>query len=107
MDNVRADKTREAWLATLDKFRRDRDRAANTEMWSPSLDAASRDELAAIQNEKLCAAVPFLYENSPFYRRRFERFGLVLRHAHRLQAAAGRQSLRLRRLIPRYRKNKY
>jgi phenylacetate-CoA ligase len=77
MDNARADKTREAWLATLDKFRRDRDRAANTEMWSPSLDAASRDELAAIQNEKLCAAVPFLYENSPFYRRRFERLGLL------------------------------
>ena len=76
MDNARADKTRQVWLATLDKFRRDRDRAANPEMWSPSLDAASRDQLAAIQNEKLCAAVPFLYENSPFYRHRFERLGL-------------------------------
>jgi phenylacetate-CoA ligase len=77
MDRARADKARELWLATLDKFRRDRDRAATAEMWSPSLDAASRDELAAIQNEKLCAAVPFLYENSPFYRRRFERLGLL------------------------------
>src|SRR5262249_58169005 len=46
-------------------------------MWSPRLDAASRDELAAIQSEKLRAAVPFLYENSPFYRRRFERLGLL------------------------------
>jgi phenylacetate-CoA ligase len=77
MENARAEKTRAAWLATLDKFRRDRDRAASPEMWSPSLDAASRDELAAIQNEKLCAAVPFLYENSPFYQRRFRRLGLV------------------------------
>src|SRR5215472_11569603 len=75
MDN--ADKTRQIWLATLDKFRRDPDRAARPDMWSPSLDAASRDELAAIQNEKLRAAVPFLYENSAFYRHRFERLGLL------------------------------
>jgi phenylacetate-CoA ligase len=45
-------------------------------MWSPRLDAASRDELIAIQNEKLRAAIPFLYENSPFYRGRFDRLGL-------------------------------
>ena len=75
MDN--ADKTRQAWLATLDKFRRDPNHAATPDMWSPNLDAASRDELAAIQNEKLRAAVPFLYENSAFYRRRFERLGLL------------------------------
>ena len=76
MVNARADSTRETWLATLDKFRHDRDRAANADMWSPRLDAASRDELTAIQSEKLRAVVPFLYENSPFYRRRFERLGL-------------------------------
>jgi phenylacetate-CoA ligase len=77
MVNARADSTRETWLATLDKFRHDRDRAANADMWSPRLDAASRDELIAIQSEKLRAVVPFLYENSPFYRRRFERLGLL------------------------------
>jgi phenylacetate-CoA ligase len=77
MADGRADSTRETWLATLDKFRHDRDRAANAEMWSPRLDAASRDELTAFQNEKLRAAVPFLYENSPFYRRRFENLGLL------------------------------
>ena len=76
MADARAESTRETWLATLDKFRHDRDRPANPDMWSPRLDAASRDELTAIQNEKLRAAVPFLYENSPFYRRRFERLGL-------------------------------
>jgi phenylacetate-CoA ligase len=76
MSNERADKTRKLWLATLDRFRNDPNRAAQPDMWSPSLDAASRDELTAIQNEKLRAAIPFLYENSSFYRRRFERLGL-------------------------------
>src|SRR6476620_1013513 len=76
MADTRADITRETWLATLDKFRYDRDRPANPDMWSPRLDTASRDELISIQNEKLSAAVPFLYENSPFYRRRFDRLGL-------------------------------
>ena len=92
MADARADSTRETWLATLDKFRHDRDRAANAEMWSPRLDAASRDELTAIQNEKLRAAVPFLYENSPFYRRRFERLGLLpsdLRSVDDLREMAG------------------
>ncbi len=77
MSNNRADSTRETWLATLNKFQYDHDRAADPDMWSPRLDAASRDELTAIQSEKLRAVVPFLYENSPFYRRRFERLGLL------------------------------
>jgi phenylacetate-CoA ligase len=77
MDTSRAEQTRAAWLATLETFRHDPDRPATDDMWSPRLDAASRDELAAIQTEKLRAAVPFLYENSPFYRRRFARHGLL------------------------------
>jgi len=76
MADKRADMTRDTWLATLDKFRYDRDCPANDDMWSPRLDAASRDEITSIQNEKLRAAVPFLYENSPFYRGRFDRLGL-------------------------------
>ena len=77
MSNARADRTREQWLAMLAKHRYDPHRTATPEMWSPRLDAASRDELAAIQNEKLKAVAPFLYENSAFYRRRFDRLGLV------------------------------
>jgi len=76
MANGRADDTRRTWLAMLDKHRHDPDRSATAQMWSPRLDAASRDELIAIQNDKLRAAVPFLYENSPFYRRRFARLGI-------------------------------
>ncbi len=75
MKASKAEETRKAWLATLEKFRRDPDRPASAEIWSPSLECCSRDEIAAIQGEKLRAVVPFLFENSPFYRARFDRLG--------------------------------
>jgi phenylacetate-CoA ligase len=70
--------TRNAWLAALAKH-------AETEALPDSLhssrtrhyDFASRDEIRAIQDEKLAALTPFLYENSQFYRRRFDRLGLL------------------------------
>src|SRR6266849_569567 len=68
---------RRHWLDTLARYRRDPDRPATADYWSPSLDCASRDELTAIQNAKLAASVPCLYENSDFYRRRFARLGLT------------------------------
>ncbi len=73
----RADKTRARWLETLEHFREDRDVPGSPQYWSPRLDTASRDELRAIQDAKVAAVVPFLYENSAFYRRRFDRLGLV------------------------------
>jgi phenylacetate-CoA ligase len=73
----RADATRAAWLAVLDRYCQDRDAPGSARYWSPRLDTASRDELRAIQDAKLAAVVPFLYENSDFYRRRFDRLGLV------------------------------
>ena len=76
-DTDRAQATRRKWLATLDKYRRDFEQAGSAEYWSPSLDCASRDELRAIQDEKLAALTPFLYENSLFYRRRFDKLGLA------------------------------
>ncbi len=69
--------TRNTWLATLEKFKYDDNAAANLNMWSPNLDGASRDKLTAIQNEKLTAVTPFLYENSAFYRNRFDSLGLA------------------------------
>src|SRR5215472_10501483 len=77
MSGSRADATRSAWLAALDKFRFDPERPAGELIWSPRLDSPSRDQLMAIQTEKLRAAVPFLYENSAFYRRRFDGLGLL------------------------------
>lgn len=69
--------TRRVWLDVLDKYRRDFDGPGSDDYWSPSLDCASRDELRAIQDEKIAAVTPFLYENSAFYRRRFDGLGLT------------------------------
>lgn len=73
----RADETRATWLAVLDRYCENRERAGSDKYWSPRLDTASRDEIRAVQDAKLAACVPFLYENSAFYRRRFERLGLI------------------------------
>jgi phenylacetate-CoA ligase len=77
MSDDRAERTRAAWLETLARYRRDPDRPGSADHWAPSLDCASRDELRAIQDAKLAALTPFLYENSTFYRRRFDRLGLI------------------------------
>jgi phenylacetate-CoA ligase len=76
-NNSRAAATRRHWLETLDRYVQDRDVPGSADYWSPRLDTASRDEIAAIQDAKVAAVVPFLYENSDFYRRRFERLGLI------------------------------
>ncbi|GMQ83235.1 MAG: phenylacetate--CoA ligase family protein [Rhodothermia bacterium] len=73
----RREKTRARWLETLASHRRDFDAPASEDFWSPSLDTASRDELTNIQNTKLAVLTPFLYENSGFYRRRFDRLGMT------------------------------
>ena len=77
MSGDRKEATRNHWLDTLRSHQKDADAAASEAYWSPSLDTASRDELIAIQNAKIAAATPFLYENSPFYRRRFDSLGLA------------------------------
>ena len=86
---VRAEATRRAWLETIERHRHDRDAPGSADYWSPRLDTASRDEIRAIQDDKIAAVAPFLYENSDFYRRRFDRLGLVptdLRNVDDLQA---------------------
>lgn len=73
----RADETRSRWLATLARFREDFAAPSGARYWAARLDTCARDELVAIQNAKLAALTPFLYENSGFYRRRFDRLGLL------------------------------
>ena len=77
MTDDRRAKTRAHWLETMAAHRKDPDGPGSEDYWSPALDTASRDELRAIQNAKIKAVTPFLYENSPFYRRRFDGLGLV------------------------------
>lgn len=80
--------TRAKWLETIARYRRNPDAPGSSDYWSPSLDCASRDELTAIQNAKLAALTPFLYENSGFYRRRFDRLGLAPTDIRKLEDLA-------------------
>src|SRR4051812_38918963 len=73
----RADTTRAAWLQVLESYCENREVSGSDKYWSPRLDTASRDEIRAIQDVKLAAVAPFLYENSLFYRWRFDRLGLA------------------------------
>ena len=73
----RAAATRRDWLQAIEQFRFDPEHPASEVVWSPRLECCSRDELLAIQERKLAALVPFLYENSAFYRRRFGLLGLI------------------------------
>jgi phenylacetate-CoA ligase len=77
LNETRQNDTRARWLSTLASYRKDFAAPANPRCWSPALETCSRDELTAIQNAKLAALTPFLYENSPFYRRRFDRLGMA------------------------------
>lgn len=72
-----AQTTRRVWLETMERFHLDPDRPATETVWSPRLECCSRDELRSIQDRKLAALLPFLYENSSFYRRRFDALGLA------------------------------
>ncbi len=71
------DEIRSRWLATVERFRRAPHEPDDERIWSRSLETASRDELRAIQDEKLRTCVAYAYECIPFYRRKFDAIGLV------------------------------
>ena len=77
MTGERGDQTRQTWLQTLARHKHDFATPASKAYWSKKLETCSRDALIAIQNDKLAALTPFLYENSAFYRARFDRLGLA------------------------------
>jgi phenylacetate-CoA ligase len=77
MNTDKKQQTRTRWLETLAEFQRDADAPGSDDFWSPELDTLSRDRLVDIQNRKIKALTPFLYENSGFYRRRFDRLDLT------------------------------
>ncbi|MQA86748.1 MAG: AMP-binding protein [Streptosporangiales bacterium] len=70
------DSTRGRWLETVERHRDAPTEPDDEVAWSRRLDMASRDELRAIQDEKLRAAVTYAYRTIPFYRRKFDRIGL-------------------------------
>ncbi|MBZ0216793.1 MAG: AMP-binding protein [Fimbriimonadaceae bacterium] len=77
MPQDRKEATRRRWMELLVAHRADFESPGSAEYWSPSRDCASRDELRTLQNDKLKVLTPFLYENSDFYRRRFDLLGLT------------------------------
>jgi phenylacetate-CoA ligase len=72
----RAVATRAAWQAVLQKYLEPRHEPASARYWSEK-DTWSRERIRAVQDEKIAAVAPFLYENSAFYRARFDRLGLA------------------------------
>ena len=40
--------------------------------WAPQFECASRERIRDIQEQKLAAMIPYLYEHSPFYRAKFK-----------------------------------
>jgi phenylacetate-CoA ligase len=70
---------RTRWLEIVRRWQLDPSGPASEDWWSPRLDRTSRDELPDIQSEKVQAAFAYLYECSPFYRRKFEQARLTPR----------------------------
>jgi phenylacetate-CoA ligase len=73
----RKDRTRAKWLEVLGRHRGLHGEPDSEACWSERYDMATRAQIVAIQNEKLAALTPFLYENSAFYRGRFDRLHLT------------------------------
>jgi phenylacetate-CoA ligase len=72
----RAEQTRRDWMEVLERYHEDRSEPVSGHFWSEK-DTWSRDRIRAVQDEKVATVTPFLYENSLFYRRRFDRLGLA------------------------------
>ena len=77
MESSRRERVRAKWLETITRHQADLTAPGSENHWSPKYDRVGRDELVDIQNDKLAALTPFLYETSEFYRRRFDRLGLA------------------------------
>ena len=62
---------RERWLSLLVEYMGGTEQPASKHYWAPQFETASRARLRDIQDEKLRAMLPYLYEHSPFYREKF------------------------------------
>lgn len=73
-DKVR--QTRQRWMEVLELDREDRSAPYSDRFWSEK-DTWSRERIREVQDRKIAAVAPFLYENSDFYRRRFDKLGVA------------------------------
>lgn len=67
---------RQEWLAVLRKWQVHPASPATDKLWAPETESCSREAIRAIQGEKLVAAVRYMYEHSPFYRRKLKEAGI-------------------------------
>lgn len=64
--------SRERWIAVLRKYQSGTEEPGSKCYWAPEYETASRKRIRDIQEEKLAAMLPYLYEHSAFYRARFD-----------------------------------
>src|SRR5271163_4359099 len=64
--------SRERWLALLVEYMGGTEEPASKKYWAPQFETASRARIREIQEEKLRAMLPYLYDHSPFYREKFQ-----------------------------------
>src|SRR5579871_2261138 len=63
--------SRERWLALLVQYMGGTEEPASKKYWAPQFETASRARILDIQEEKLHAMLPYLYDHSSFYREKF------------------------------------
>jgi phenylacetate-CoA ligase len=63
---------RERWLEVVRHWQTNPDSPGSDGYWAPELELASRTKMAEIQSDKIAAAFSYLFEESSFYRRKFE-----------------------------------
>ncbi len=63
--------SRERWLALLVEYMGGQEKPASKKYWAPQFECASRARIREIQDEKLHAMLPYLYDHSAFYREKF------------------------------------
>src|SRR5271167_1750424 len=63
--------SRERWLALLVQYMGGTEEPASKKYWAPQFETAPRERIRQIQEEKLRAMLPYLYEHSAFYREKF------------------------------------
>jgi phenylacetate-CoA ligase len=69
-------KARDDWLTTVRRWQLHPDAPATDTIWAPELEQASREELQAIQSDKLASAVAYMHEHSPLFRDKCEQKGI-------------------------------
>ena len=63
------ERLREDWLAAIERHKLNPDAPGDDRYWSPKLETGSRDELRAVQADKLPVAVAYMAEYSKVVRK--------------------------------------